>query len=51
MDKIQIFWKDLTAEKQQEIMDAFGDNCNYDVFPIAEIPIEPEEDQGISPQL
>ena len=51
MDKIQIFWKDLTAEKQHEIMDTFGDNCNYDVFPIVEIPIEPEEDQGISPQL
>ena len=51
MNKIQIFWNDLTAEKQQEIMDTFGDNCNYDVFPIVEIPVETEEDQGISPQL
>ena len=51
MDKIQIFWKDLISEKQQEIMDTFGDNCNYDVFHIAEITIEPEEEQDISNQL
>jgi len=48
MDKIQIYWKDLTAEKQQEIMDTLGNNCNYDVFPIAEITIEPGEEMNIS---
>ena len=37
---IEIYWKDLTAEKQAEILAAFGENCNYDVFPIATIPIE-----------
>lgn len=40
---IEIYWDDLTVEKQREILDAFGDNCNYDVFPIAEIPVEVEE--------
>ena len=41
---VQIFWKDLTAEKQQEIIAEFGDNCNFDVFPIAEIQVEEEDD-------
>lgn len=39
---VQIFWKDLTAEKQQEIIDEFGDNCNFDVFPIAELQLDDE---------
>lgn len=47
MDKIQIFWKDLTKEKQQEIIDTFGDNCNYDMFPITEISTEPKEKQDV----
>lgn len=37
---IEIYWGDLTAEKQAEILAAFGDNCNFDVFPIAVIPVE-----------
>ena len=40
---VQIFWKDLTAEKQQEIIEAFGDNCNFDMIPIAELCLEEEE--------
>ena len=39
---ISIYWSDLTSEKQAEILTAFGENCNYDVFPIVEIPIEKE---------
>ena len=35
---VEIYWKDLTAEKQQEILNVFGDNCNYDIFPIIQIP-------------
>lgn len=41
-DSISIFWDDLTPAKQAEILAAFGDNCNYDVFPITEIPISEE---------
>lgn len=40
---IQIFWDDLTGEKQQEILNALGDNGNYDVFPIAEIDIDDDD--------
>lgn len=40
---ISIYWNDLTPEKQAEILAAFGDNGNYDVFPIAEIPISEED--------
>lgn len=32
---IEIYWDDLTAEKQKEIISTFGNNCNYDVIPIA----------------
>lgn len=39
-ETIEIYWDDLTSEKQKEILAAFGENCNYDVFPIAVIPIE-----------
>jgi len=39
MNAIQIYFQDLTPEKQKEIIDALGDNGNYDVMPIAEIPI------------
>ena len=35
---IKIYWDDLSEEKQNEILDLFGNNNNYDVFPIAEIP-------------
>ena len=38
---IEIYWSDLTKEKQQEILDVLGENGNYDVFPIASIP-DPE---------
>lgn len=39
MDSILIYFQDLTPEKQKEIIDALGDNGNYDVIPIAEILI------------
>ena len=42
---IEIYWDDLTPAKQQEIIEAFGDNCNYDMFPIAEIPDTPKQDR------
>lgn len=30
---IEIYWDDLTESKQNEILEAIGDNGNYDVFP------------------
>jgi len=44
MKEIEIYFDDLTPEKQQEIIDTLGDNGNYDIFPIATIQIEDEED-------
>lgn len=41
---IEIYWDDLTESKQKEILDLLGDNGNYDVFPIATIEAEQEED-------
>ena len=41
---IEIYWDDLTESKQKEILDALGDNGNFDVFPIATIETEQEEE-------
>lgn len=40
---IEIYFTDLKEEKQKEILEALGDNGNYDVFPIAEIAEESDE--------
>ena len=34
---IEIYWDDLTPEKQAEILEELGENGNYDMFPIATI--------------
>lgn len=41
---IEIYWDDLTESKQNEILEALGDNGNYDVFPIATIETEQDEE-------
>ena len=39
--QIEIYWGDLTSEKQEEILAMTGgDNGNWDVFPIATIELE-----------
>ena len=43
MMTIEIYWDDLTKEKQRELLNLLGDNQNWDVFPIAEIEIEEED--------
>ena len=41
MKIVEIYWNDLTPEKQQEILEAFGDKIgNYDVFPIVTLEFE-----------
>jgi hypothetical protein len=48
MDDIEIYWKDITKEKQQEILEKFGENCNYDIIPIVVICLAEEtEDEEI----
>jgi hypothetical protein len=41
---IEIYFDDLTKEKQMEIIEAFGENGNFDVFPIAEIMTDEDYD-------
>ena len=48
-ESIEIYWQDLTPAKQSEILQAFGENGNYDVFPIATLDV-PEEDETFSGQ-
>ena len=43
-ETIPIYWNDLTPEKQKELFEALGDNGNYDVHPLAEIPVPKKED-------
>jgi hypothetical protein len=40
---IEIYFDDLTPEKQKEIYDRLGDNGNYDVFPIVIVPERAEK--------
>lgn len=42
MWSIDIYWHDLTPEKQKEIINVLGDNCNFDVVPICTIDVECE---------
>ena len=49
-ESIEIYWKDLTPAKQSEILEAFGENGNYDVFPIATLDVPEEEDETFSGQ-
>ena len=37
---IEIYWDDLSKEKQNEIMEMLGDNGNFDIIPIATIYTE-----------
>ena len=47
MATIEIYWDDLTSKTQQEIFEALGgENGNYDVFPIATLEFEDEEDEN-----
>jgi hypothetical protein len=45
---IEIYFKDLTEEKQKEILEELGDNGNYDVFPIATIDLETDYSEELN---
>lgn len=44
MKTIEFYWNDLTEKKQKEILDIFGENCNWDVIPFATVDYEEEEE-------
>ena len=45
----EIYWGNLNKETQKELLELMGDNGNYDVVPIATIPIKMAQEEG--PQL
>lgn len=49
MPTIEIYFDDLTEEKQKEILDTLGDNGNYDLFPLASLEYEESEVPELQP--
>lgn len=45
-EPIEIYWDDLKEEKQQELLSIYGDNGNWDVFPLAVLPAPEVEQKG-----
>ena len=45
--RIEIYWQDLTQAKQSEILQVFGENGNWDVFPIATIDVPTEDETDL----
>ena len=43
---IQLFWDDLSSSAKERLLELFGDNGNYDVFPLAELVFENENDEN-----
>lgn len=43
MEIIEIYLQDLKEEKQKEILNALGDNGNFDVIPIASVWVGDKE--------
>lgn len=43
MNQIEIYWDDLTPEKQAEILEIIGDNCNFDMLPTCTTEVETED--------
>ena len=43
---IQLFWDDLSSSAKERLLELFGDNRNFDVFPLAELVIENETDEN-----
>lgn len=48
MKKVEIYFRDLSKEKQKEVLEAYGmkseEEMNWDVFPIDVLYPEPEEE-------
>ena len=43
---VLLFWDDLSASAKEELLKLLGDNGNYDVFPIAQLEFEEDEDEN-----
>ena len=43
---IQLFWDDLSSSAKERLLELLGNNVNYDVFPLAELVFENENDEN-----
>ena len=48
MKTIEFYWNDLAEKKQKELLEIFGDNCNWDVIPIATMDYEDDCDDELA---
>lgn len=42
---LELYWNDLTKEAQDTIINIFGENCNYDSFPIVSLPFDENDSE------
>ena len=42
---VQLYWDDLSAEAKERLLELLGENGNSDVFPLAELVFENENDE------
>ena len=40
---IQLYWDDLSSSAKERLLELFGDNGNFDVFPLVELVFENDE--------
>ena len=43
---IQLYWDDLSSSAKERLLELFGDTGNFDVFPLAELVFENENDEN-----
>ena len=43
--ELMIYWDDLNDQKKREIIEEFGDNFNWDHFPICTLDIEIDDEE------
>jgi hypothetical protein len=43
--ELTIYWDDLNDKKKKEIIEEFGDNFNWDYFPICTLDIEIDDEE------
>lgn len=42
VDSVEIYWDDLLPKTQEKILHCLGDNGNFDILPLASIPVDPD---------
>lgn len=47
-DTLEIYFDDLSENAQKEFIKIYGDNGNYDITPLAKIPISDSDDEHSS---